>query len=51
MCVEVMKISCTEMLTLLDEIFIVVIGAGTFIGRKHIVSNKEENKMDIVTEG
>lgn len=31
---EVKKISCTEMLTLLDEIFIVVIGAGTLIGRK-----------------
>lgn len=32
---QVKKISCVDMLTLLDEIFIVVIGVGTFIGKKN----------------
>lgn len=51
-----MKISCTDMLTLLDEIFIVVIGVGTLIRRKKMSTSsftqtKNRNKKDIGTEG
>lgn len=46
---KVKKMSCTGMLTLLDEIFIVVIGVGTWkkkrIHREHSVSSLQQIEM------
>lgn len=53
---KVKEISCVDMLTLLDEIFIVVIGVGTLIGKRNkyimsIESSSQKKKQEYYEKG